>query len=81
MSSPDAAQIKIAVNMPHALGHSLPSVMATNADSERTQRIRIKNRRKVYLDRNPDYFKSPELELAGATRLLRAHWRHPVYMN
>lgn len=42
--------------------------MATNRDSDHAQRIRIKNRRKVYLDRHPDYFKSPELELAGATR-------------
>jgi hypothetical protein len=28
-------------------------------------RIQVKNRRKMYLDRHPEYFKSPELELAG----------------
>ncbi|PQE28458.1 Coiled-coil domain-containing protein [Rutstroemia sp. NJR-2017a BBW] len=31
---------------------------------ERTARIRIKNRRKIYLDRHPSYFTSPDLELA-----------------
>jgi len=31
---------------------------------ERTEKIRVKNRRKMYLDRNPSYFTSPDLELA-----------------
>jgi hypothetical protein len=31
---------------------------------ERAARIRVKNRRKMYLDRHPEYF-SPSLELAG----------------
>ena len=35
------------------------------------QRIRIKNRRKRYLDTHPDYF-SPSLELAGLTHRSRA---------
>jgi hypothetical protein len=36
-----------------------------SSSEERTQRIRIKNRRKLYLDRHPSYFTSPDLELAG----------------
>jgi hypothetical protein len=32
---------------------------------ERRDRIRVKNRRKMYLDRHPSYFTSPDLELAG----------------
>lgn len=35
------------------------------------QRIRIKNRRKRYLDTHPDYF-SPSLELAGLPTALNA---------
>ncbi|KAH8590749.1 coiled-coil domain-containing protein-domain-containing protein [Bisporella sp. PMI_857] len=35
-----------------------------SASKERTERIRIKNRRKMYLDRHPSYFTSPDLELA-----------------
>jgi len=34
--------------------------------STRAERIRVKNRRKLYLDRHPSYFTSPDLELAGA---------------
>jgi hypothetical protein len=34
-------------------------------DVNRTARIRVKNRRKMYLDRHPSYFESHELELAG----------------
>jgi len=33
-------------------------------DSQRLARIRIKNRRTVYLQRHPSYFASPDLELA-----------------
>lgn len=32
--------------------------------SRRAQHIKVKNRRKTYLDKNPDYF-NPSLELAG----------------
>jgi hypothetical protein len=35
-------------------------------DAERTARIRVKNRRKMYLDQHPSYFTSPDLELLGA---------------
>ena len=38
---------------------------ARSQSQERAQRIRIKNRRKLYLDRHPSYFASPDLELAG----------------
>jgi hypothetical protein len=34
-------------------------------EAQRTSRIRVKNRRKMYLDRHPSYFDSPDLELAG----------------
>jgi len=37
---------------------------ARSPSQERAQRIRIKNRRKLYLDRHPSYFASPDLELA-----------------
>ncbi|OBT65392.1 hypothetical protein VE03_06012 [Pseudogymnoascus sp. 23342-1-I1] len=30
---------------------------------EKRQRIRVKNRRKMYLDKNPSYFDSPDLEI------------------
>lgn len=32
----------------------------------RAARIRIKNRRRMYLERNPEYFSARDLELAGA---------------
>lgn len=34
-------------------------------EEERTKRIRVKNRRKLYLDRHPSYFTASDLELAG----------------
>jgi hypothetical protein len=34
-------------------------------EAQHTSRIRIKNRRKMYLDRHPSYFDAPDLELAG----------------
>lgn len=34
-------------------------------EQERGARIRIKNRRKEYLDRHPSYFESRDLELLG----------------
>jgi hypothetical protein len=38
-------------------------------DIERRARIRVKNRRKMFLDHNPAYFTSPDLELAGKSLL------------
>lgn len=32
------------------------------------ERVRVKNRRKTYLDKHPEYF-GPQLELAGVPRL------------
>lgn len=32
---------------------------------EKRQRIRVKNRRKMYLDKHPSYFTSPDLEIVG----------------
>jgi hypothetical protein len=40
------------------------SSSTVNAGDGRAARIRVKNRRKMYLDRHPEYF-SPSLELAG----------------
>ena len=40
------------------------SLSRVNGGDERAARIRVKNRRKMYLDRHPEYF-SPSLELAG----------------
>lgn len=52
-------------NMPH-----FPSVsQATDgqeSDVARSVRIRVKTRRRRYLEQNGDYFDSPSLELAGA---------------
>lgn len=56
VSQPDSFFTEISSqNDPRARSHS----------QERAQRIRIKNRRKLYLDRHPSYFASPDLELAG----------------
>ena len=35
------------------------------ADEKRKQKVRIKNRRRMYLDSHPEYFEDPDLELAG----------------
>lgn len=54
-----------------ALDKGLTNATAANADSqrqadeERKQRIRIKNRRRMYLKSRPEYFENPDLELAG----------------
>jgi hypothetical protein len=42
-------------------------------DTERKARIRVKNRRKMYLDSHPSYFESPDLELAGIPCLTPLH--------
>jgi hypothetical protein len=36
--------------------------------AKRVERLRIKNRRKMYLDQHPEYFTSPDLELSGASK-------------
>jgi hypothetical protein len=48
--------------MPH-----FPSSQDTtsNEEGDREGRIRIRNRRKRYLDLHPEYFKDSSLELAG----------------
>ncbi|KFY25057.1 hypothetical protein V493_04864, partial [Pseudogymnoascus sp. VKM F-4281 (FW-2241)] len=38
---------------------------APSASDEKKQRIRVKNRRKMYLDKHPSYFDSPDLEIVG----------------
>lgn len=52
--------------MPHAQGPRGEGKDDTVASEERIAKIRIKNRRKMYLDRNPSYFTAPDLELLGA---------------
>ena len=39
--------------------------MELDETAARTDRIRVKNRRKRYLDLHPEYFNEPHLELAG----------------
>lgn len=54
-----------------ALDIGLTNATAGSADSQRQededrkQKIRVKNRRRIYLDSHPDYFSNPDLELAG----------------
>ncbi|KFY40616.1 hypothetical protein V494_03416 [Pseudogymnoascus sp. VKM F-4513 (FW-928)] len=43
---------------PHA-----PTTTPSSPPDERKQRIRVKNRRKMYLDTHPSYFDSPDLEI------------------
>jgi len=52
--------------MPHfnESGPKPLSVEEIEKEKERTQRIRVKNRRKLYLDRHPSYFTSSDLELS-----------------
>jgi hypothetical protein len=51
--------------MSHIEDSQPTTLEGTYSSSERTSQIRIKNRRKLYLDRHPSYFTSPDLELAG----------------
>lgn len=37
----------------------------SSTPDEKKQRIRVKNRRKMYLDTHPSYFDSPDLEIVG----------------
>lgn len=39
--------------------------------------VRVKNRRRIYLDKHPSYFTQPELELAG----IRPHTPQYMYQN
>jgi hypothetical protein len=59
------------LNMPLIQEPQAEDQEENNLSKERTERIRIKNRRKMYLDRHPSYFTSPDLELAGASNLLK----------
>ena len=43
-----------------------PRICAKQEAEAKNERVRVKNRRKLYLDRNPSYFASPDLELSGA---------------
>ena len=49
----------------------VPEITPRNGDddtslaSEKKDRIRVKNRRKMYLDSHPSYFESPDLEIVG----------------
>lgn len=45
--------------------HSSINIVATTEYTSRVSRVRIKNRRKAYLDQNPAYFENLDLELAG----------------
>lgn len=38
---------------------------APSTPDEKKERIRVKNRRKMYLDKHPSYFDSPDLEIVG----------------
>lgn len=44
---------------------SVGKAESTSKEAQHTSRIRIKNRRTMYLDRHPSYFDAPDLELAG----------------
>jgi hypothetical protein len=65
-------------NRLHVKTDSMPLIVEPEGEAkqdspeslQRTARIRIKNRRKMYLDQHPSYFTSPDLELAGASILL-----------
>lgn len=50
--------------MPHREESPVENQQIDSEALERTARIRVKNRRKMYLDRHPSYFTSPDLELA-----------------
>jgi len=50
--------------MPHIEELDVEPQESPSEATERRERIRLKNRRKMYLDRHPSYFTSPDLELA-----------------
>jgi hypothetical protein len=55
------------VNMPFIQERQSESKQDSADAAQTTDRIRVKNRRKIYLDRHPEYFTSPDLELSGAS--------------
>jgi len=63
-SHPSPHLFRKSTTMPHIEDSPPISQEDTSASTERTRQIRIKNRRKLYLDRHPSYFTSPDLELA-----------------
>lgn len=65
MTSISTAPLKTDLNMP--MIQEEPEDHNASQSEDRTARIRVKNRRKMYLDRNPSYFTSPDLELSGAS--------------
>lgn len=63
MSPPPASAADSEPN--HREDAIMTSIDTDKDDTEQVDRVRVKNRRKRYLDLNPDYFTSAELELAG----------------
>jgi len=61
-----AQQFDVAIHLRPIQGETL------SEEEMRAHRIRIKNRRKRYLDLNPDYFSDSNLELAGR------YWIAPI---
>lgn len=57
--------------MPHSMANvqmsddDLHGAEPNEHQDSRAQRLKVKNRRKRYLDLHPEYFDSAELELAG----------------
>lgn len=64
--------------MPHIQDANPVSGEDPEAAADRRQKIRVRNRRKSYLDRHPSYFSSPDLELTG-TRL--NHFSSPIFVS
>jgi hypothetical protein len=52
----------------------------TSKEAQHANHIRIKNRRKMYLDRHPSYFDAPDLELAGLGTF-PIILQHPTYID
>jgi hypothetical protein len=57
-------------NMPLIREPQVDAKQDQTAAAQNKEKIRIKNRRKMYLDRHPEYFTSPDLELSGASYTL-----------
>lgn len=53
--------IDVGVGEDRSINDATPAAL----EVEREARIRVKNRRKMYLESHPLYFESPDLELAG----------------
>lgn len=60
-SPPAPSQDQTSDAVPHITTTSNPS----SPPDEKKQRIRVKNRRKMYLETHPSYFDSPDLEIVG----------------